>query len=432
MRVTDLVATAISNTFRSKLRTTLTVLAIFVGAFTLTLTTAVGAGVSDYVDTQVGSLGAADVFIVTPKADAAPADSGPVEYDPATSGVAAGGFGGPPGAGPTTALTDTDLATIAGTTGIEAVDPIRALSPDYVVNGDGTKYELTINPASAVTTSDLTTGAQLDQGASELQIILPDSYVSPLGFSSDSAAVGSTVQIGITDVLGERQTVSATVVGVSLESILASGAGANAALTTELATVQSAGIDTGAARYAGATARFDTALSADAVSALQTTLADDGYTASTIADQLGTVQTVINGIVGVLNAFAVIALVAAAFGIINTLLMSVQERTREIGLMKAMGMGGGKVYLLFSLEAIVIGFLGSALGAGVAVGVGSILSNVLSTGLLADLPGLNILLFEPMSIALIILLVMAIAFLSGTLPAQRAAKANPIESLRYE
>ncbi|TDW31177.1 ABC transporter permease [Cryobacterium psychrophilum] len=431
MRATDLVATAISNTFRSKLRTTLTVLAIFVGAFTLTLTTAVGAGVSEYVDAQVGSLGAADVFIVTPKADAAPADAGPVEYDPATSGAATGGgFGGPPGA--TSALTDADLATISGTDGIKSVDPIRGLAPDYVASGDSTKYEFTINPASGVTTADLTAGAQLDHGASDFQLILPDSYVKPFGFASDSAAVGSTVQIGITDVLGERQSVDATVVGVSLESILASGAGANAALTDELATVQSAGIDTGSARYAGATARFDKDLSPDAVLALQSTLADDGLTARTVADQLGTVQTVINGIVGVLNAFAVIALVAAAFGIINTLLMSVQERTREIGLMKAMGMGGGKVYMLFSLEAIVIGFLGSALGAGVAIAAGSILSNVLSTGLLADLPGLNILLFEPTSVALIILLVMAIAFLSGTLPAQRAAKANPIESLRYE
>jgi len=430
MRVTDLVATAISNTFRSKVRTTLTVLAIFVGAFTLTITTAVGAGVSQYVDTQVGSLGAADVFIVTPKADDAPADSGPVEYDPATSGAAAGGNFGPPGA--TSALSDADLTTISDTDGIQSVDPIRALAPDYVAADDGTKYEFTINAASGVTTADLTAGAQLDHGSSESQIILPDSYVTPLGFASDAAAVGSTVQIGITDVLGAQQTVDATVVGVSLESILASGAGANAALTTELAAVQSAGIDTGAARYAGATARFDDSLSPDAVLALQATLADDGYTANTVADQLGTVQTVITGIVGVLNAFAVIALIAAAFGIINTLLMSVQERTREIGLMKAMGMGGGKVYMLFSLEAIVIGFLGSALGAGVAIGAGSILSNVLSTGLLADLPGLNILLFEPLSVALIILLVMAIAFLSGTLPAQRAAKANPIESLRYE
>jgi putative ABC transport system permease protein len=159
---------------------------------------------------------------------------------------------------------------------------------------------------------------------------------------------------------------------------------------------------------------------------------DEGFSVQTIQDQLGVITTVIAGIVGVLNAFAIIALIAASFGIINTLLMSVQERTREIGLMKAMGMGSGKVFALFSLEAIFIGFLGSALGAVVAVVLGTGISAALSAGPLTALPGLNILMFEPASIVAIILLIMTIAFLSGTLPARKAAKQNPIESLRYE
>lgn len=134
----------------------------------------------------------------------------------------------------------------------------------------------------------------------------------------------------------------------------------------------------------------------------------------------------------VLNAFAVIALLAAAFGIVNTLFMSVQERTREIGLMKAMGMGGGKVFGLFSLEATFIGFLGSAIGALLGIAAGTGISSALSGNLLADLPGLTLIAFDPASIAVIVVLVMAIAFLAGTLPAARAARANPVESLRYE
>ena len=430
MRTKDLVTTAISNTFRSKLRTTLTVLAIFVGAFTLTLTNAVGAGVSQYVDAQVGSLGAPDVFIITQASDATAAGDGPVEYD-ASSSASVSSNQGPPGT-TTKALTDADLQTIGDTAGILSVDPIRSVQPDYVEYDSGTPYEFSINATSAVTTADLTAGAQLDGGASEAQLVLPDTFVSPLGFASAEDAVGASVSIGITDILGEKHVVDATVVGVSLESLLAAGAGANDALIAELADAQSGGIDTAVTSYGVAVAHFDTALSADAVTALKADLTTAGYTASTIEDQLGAVQTVINGIVGVLNAFAVIALIAAAFGIINTLLMSVQERTREIGLMKAMGMSGGKVYTLFSLEAIVIGFLGSAIGAAVAIGLGSALSAVLSQGPLAGLPGLNILLFEPASVAFVIGLVMLIAFLSGTLPAQRAARQNPIESLRYE
>jgi putative ABC transport system permease protein len=134
----------------------------------------------------------------------------------------------------------------------------------------------------------------------------------------------------------------------------------------------------------------------------------------------------------VLNAFAIIALLAASFGIVNTLFISVQERTREIGLVKAMGMGSGKVFGLFSLEAVFIGFLGSAIGVGIGMIAGTTISSVLSGALLADLPGLTIIAFDPLSIAGIILIVMGIAFLAGTLPAARAAKADPVESLRYE
>ena len=149
-------------------------------------------------------------------------------------------------------------------------------------------------------------------------------------------------------------------------------------------------------------------------------------------DQIGTFQSVIDGIILVLNAFAVIALLAAGFGIINTLLMSVQERTREIGLMKAMGMSGGRIFALFSTEAVFIGFLGSAIGAGVAMLVGGIISQVLADGLLADLAGLQILTFTPGAIVTVLLLVMGIAFIAAVLPASRAARQSPIDSLRYE
>lgn len=112
-------------------------------------------------------------------------------------------------------------------------------------------------------------------------------------------------------------------------------------------------------------------------------LADADLAGQTIEDQLGIVQTIINGIIGVLNAFAVVALLAASFGIVNTLLMSVQERTREIGLMKAMGMSNGRVFTLFSLEAVFIGLLGP------------VLSVALADTVLSALPGLQILLFTP-------------------------------------
>jgi len=184
--------------------------------------------------------------------------------------------------------------------------------------------------------------------------------------------------------------------------------------------------------YSSAVVRFDpTGTEAD-LTTLKSDLADLGYTGTTVQDAIGSFKAVIDGIVLVLNAFAVIALLAAGFGIVNTLLMSVQERTREIGLMKAMGLGGGKIFGLFSLEAVFIGLMGSAIGVAVGMLAGTGANALLADTLLADLPGLTLVAFDPAALATIILVVMGLAFLAGTIPALRAARQDPIESLRYE
>ena len=100
-----------------------------------------------------------------------------------------------------------------------------------------------------------------------------------------------------------------------------------------------------------------------------------GYLATTVEDEIGMIRNIINAITGVLTMFGAIALLAASFGIINTLYMSVQERTREIGLMKAMGLSNGKVFTIFSVEAALMAF-GSILGILGAVGVGNLVNRL--------------------------------------------------------
>ncbi|MFB2580267.1 ABC transporter permease [Herbiconiux sp. P15] len=437
MKTVDLVGTAVSNTFRSKTRTILTILAIFVGAFTLTLTNGLGTGINAYVDDTVSGVGASDTMTVTKTSTTDSgfgSDSGPTEYDPDAVESAQTGAPGASG-GTVVALDTTDLDDLAAIDGVLDVQATKSVSADYIQAGDGTKYVVGVGALVTGQTLNLLAGTEPSEG-DELQLALPASYVEPLGFADDADAVGATVTVAVTDAERTQHLIEATISGVAEESI-ASPAGAaivpNDALTDVLYSTQNIGVPADQVeRYAQATVWFAPDATDQQITDLKARLADAGYTGTTVADQLGTVKTVIDGIVLVLNAFAIIALLAASFGIVNTLLMSVQERTREIGLMKAMGMGSGKVFGLFSIEAAFIGFLGSAIGALGAIVVGTGISAALSGSLLADLPGLELIAFDPLSIALVIVVVMGIAFLAGTLPAARAAKADPVESLRYE
>ncbi len=433
MRAADLLRMAARNAFRSRLRTTLTVLSLFVGAFTLTLTTGLGAGVNDYVDRQVATLSSGDVLLVGAAATTEDG-GGPAVYDP--NGRQRGsGTPGPLAAD--SLLNQDDIDAMAAIGGVDRVDPVRQVVSDWIATDPDAadrRYELTINPTASIGRSDLVAGAQLDQSTASAQIVLPEDYLAPLGFADAADAVGAEVTIGYSDATQQPQQVRATIAGVARESLFASGAGANAALTERIADAQKVPGAADAWPLAVVTVAPDAAgaVSDADIQRVKSALEADDLRGQTVADQLGVVQTVINGIIGVLSAFAIIALIAASFGIVNTLLMSVQERTREIGLMKAMGMSNGRVFAVFSLEALVIGFLGAALGALAAVAAGTAIATAASESLLEGLPGLTILLFDPLTVIAVIAVIMLVAFFSGVLPARRAARHDPIDSLRYE
>lgn len=142
------------------------------------------------------------------------------------------------------------------------------------------------------------------------------------------------------------------------------------------------------------------------------------------AEQLKSFETVLN-IVGVaLSAIGGVALVVAGIGIMNIMLVSVTERTREIGIRKAIGANRGDIIKQFLLEAILLslggGLIGMILGLLVTIGAASLLSKQLGTMLI---PYLLI-----VSIALMFSLLVGTVF--GSYPAVRAARMDPIEALR--
>jgi putative ABC transport system permease protein len=168
------------------------------------------------------------------------------------------------------------------------------------------------------------------------------------------------------------------------------------------------------------------------IEAVKKSLAERGFAGDTIADNDKRTYDAIGIFKTAMNLFAMVALLAASFGIINTLVIAVMERTKEIGLQKALGMGRGKIFAIFSLESILIGFWGALLGAGIAIVAGLITNRVLLNIYGESFEGFSLFAFKPLSIAAIMFLVCGIAFVAGVMPAIRASRLNPIESLRYE
>ena len=435
MKSLDVIGTALGNTLRSKLRTFLTVIAIVIGAFTLALTTGLGAGISQYVDDMVEGFAAEDELYIMDAGmqDETEAQTGPPEYDPeeATSGseFMPGGGG---------ALTDDDVELIEDLDNVSGVDPVVIVEPDYVELDNGDQYQLSLDLPANQAGLELEAGEAPDRD--EMELTVPQSWLAIFDDSAEEpedvdpeTVLGQSVDIGVSNVVGEQDTVEAEIVGVSAETI--SGVGAEPMpsheLNDHLYEMQNDGFE-GEQQdaYFMAIAYVDNLEANEAD--LKSALTDEGLVGLTLEDQLGVIQGIIDTVTWVLAGFALIALLAASFGIVNTLLMSVQERTREIGLMKALGMSSGRVFGLFSMEAVMIGVMGSVIGVGLGVGVGLIGNQILVDGPLSGVAGLILYAVDPLALIGIIALILLIAFLAGTLPAARAAKKDPIEALRYE
>jgi len=430
MKFWDIVKTANSNLFRNKLRTILTIIAIFVGGFVITLMVGVNAGVNDYINQQLDAIGGNNLLIVTAKQNNATlnsGNSGPAKYDPNKSQV-----------GGTTIkmLNADDVAKIAKVNNVAKVSPQVSVDATWVSNDrGGDKYVISVNQMMDGININLAAGRAPDNNSSENETVLQTNELSALGFANNNDAIGSKVLIGVTAPNGTVVPVTATVVGIQNASLLSSGGNwVNNALIDAMYNIKTEGMsDQLRNQYIMVTVTLKDGLSQTEVNQVRNDInALGNYHAISVQDEIGTVSSVINAITIALIGFGAVALLAASFGIINTLFMSVQERTKEIGLMKAMGMSRGRVFALFSIEAILIGFWGSLLSVLAAMGVGNVINHVATQTFLKDLQGFTLLKFPILSVVAVMLVVMLIAFLAGTLPARRASKKDPIEALRYE
>jgi putative ABC transport system permease protein len=140
-------------------------------------------------------------------------------------------------------------------------------------------------------------------------------------------------------------------------------------------------------------------------------------------------------IFGAMTCVAAVAMVVAALGIANTMLMSVLERTREIGVMKAVGAGNGQLQLIFLVEGALIGLVGGALGLALGWGLSfpadDWLRSMVSRDLKIELKE-SIFVFPPWMQASVMAFSLLVTIMAALYPARRAARVDPVTALRHE
>jgi len=169
------------------------------------------------------------------------------------------------------------------------------------------------------------------------------------------------------------------------------------------------------------------------VEALETSIKGMGFGAFSLLDASKSLRTFFSVFDLLLGIFGSLALAVATLGIVNTLVMAILERRREIGVLKALGAADSDVQQLFFVEAGVMGLFGGFLGVFFGWGLGRALS--IGTNIYLKRQNLN-----PVEISSVPwwLVLVAIGFavlvslVAGLYPASRAAKLNPVDALRYE
>jgi len=147
---------------------------------------------------------------------------------------------------------------------------------------------------------------------------------------------------------------------------------------------------------------------------------DDSYSIINMESLLSVMDTMMDLMTNLLVGIASIALLVGGIGIMNMMLVSVTERTNEIGLRKALGARPRSIQVQFLLESIILSLLGGAIGVVLGLVVSYILSDVMSIAFV----------FSPGAVALGVSFSLAVGVIFGWAPARKASNLNPIDALR--
>ena len=168
------------------------------------------------------------------------------------------------------------------------------------------------------------------------------------------------------------------------------------------------------------------------VMSVQKAIQDMGYNAYTNMEWLEQAQKQTDMIQAVLGGIGAVSLFVAAIGIANTMMMSIYERTKEIGVLKVLGCALGDIRSMFLMEAGFIGFMGGTIGLALSYGISMIVNRFLGGAMMGVMSDGGISRIPPWLSGAAVFFAIVIGMLAGLFPALRAMRLSPLAAIRNE
>jgi len=419
MRTSDLIALALGNVGRARVRSTLTIMGVAIGSALVVLLIALASGAEENVKRSIFSIGDLRLVTVQP-------------FQPGSTGLTA----------VARTITDDSVAKFRLIPHVGGAYRQFDAPLGTIVEGgeDAAVRPQGIEPNAPVDRGDLLAGRHIAPNERGVAV-LPGNIARLLAPTLDGAVgkkvtlrLGGAVKLGQTRIAGsgtprdytvtvvgvfdERNT-SQTSVRIPLDDAIVAAA-ENRGLAPDdmrkLTGYSGVSLETEDSRWVG-----------DVVTAVQ----EQGYSAFSLKQVIDQIDEGFGIFRGILAGIGGVALLVAAIGIANTMVMAVLERTREIGIMKAVGAAPRDIRLLFLAEAGLVGLIGGVIGLALGLAGGRLIDAVIR-----ELnPRVN-----PPSIFVVDLglalgslaLALGMSLVAGFLPSRRAMRMSALSALRYE